>query len=144
MEAMHKWILRLWGGAFGLLMEVEEIMVPCLIFISMDFVLGVATDVKASIKKGEKFGVQSGKLWKTLSKIIGVGIAIILTQLYTNSYIDWLGINLGKIIAGVIAAIELYSILGHLCYLTDWYGFNVIKSIFKKEIEAKVGHKIDE
>lgn len=139
-----KWVFGVWGAVLGLFVGVEAIMTPCLIFIATDFVLGVITDIKASRKRKEKFGIRSGKLWKTIVKVMGVALAIILTNLYSNSYIDWLGIDLGKMLAGVIAAVELYSILGHLVYITEWYGLEIVRSIFKKEIEDKVGHKIDE
>lgn len=141
---MSKYALAFYGAVIALLLETQDIMVPCLVLITADFILGICTDIKASLKRGERFGVQSGKLWKTVFKFVGVGIAILLTQLYTNSYVDWLGVNVGKMIAGIIGGIELWSIFGHLFYLTDWYGFNYIRKVFKKEIEDKVGHKIDE
>lgn len=142
MEFVNKWIAAIWLGVVSLFVEVEAIMIPCLVFIGIDFILGILTDIKACLRKGEKWGVRSGKIWNSIFKLVGVGLAIVLTQLYTNSYIDWIGINLGKIIAGVIAGVELYSILGHLIFLTDWYGFKVVRELFKKEIEDKTGVKI--
>lgn len=143
-DVFSKWGIAFWGAVVSLFLEVESIMMPCLVFIGIDFILGVITDIKASLKKGEKFGIQSTKLWKTITKLMGVMLSIILTQLFTNSYIDWLGVNLGKMIAGVIASVELYSILGHICYISDWSGFKLIRKLLKKEIETKVGYKIED
>lgn len=139
-----KWVFALWGGIIGLFTGVEAILLPCLYLITVDFVLGIITDIKASHKRGERFGIQSGKLWKTIMKVVGVSVAVIITKLYTDSYIDWIGVDLGKLTAGIIAGTEVYSILGHLVYITDWYGFRIVKNVIRKEIETKVGHKIDE
>lgn len=131
------------SNLYETVIAAKAIILPCLLFISIDFILGICTNIKSDIIKKEKFGIQSKKMWNTCIKLLCTSIAIWLCVLYDNNYLDWLGINLGTIFGGIISGVEFISIMGHLCYLSNWGIFNIPREILQKEIENKVGHKIE-
>ncbi len=135
----NKIVIGLIGSIAGYFTGLPAILLPCLGFVCVDFVLGVMTSRKAAKKAGEEWGILSEKLWDSLMKLVCVGVAVVLTQLFSTAYVDWLDVDLGKLIAGFISAVELYSILGHLYYLSDWEGFDWLKKLLKKEIQSKTG-----
>lgn len=81
-----------------------------LIFITIDFITGIYASLK------NKEAIVSHRLRKTIEKFVFYTISIIVAYMFQHEIASWL--NLDKIVAGFIAAIELLSIYENVKRIT--------------------------
>jgi phage-related holin len=114
---------------------VKTLVVVAFLFMSVDFVFGLIVSIKV-----RKQGLLSGKIYKSIWKLTGVEICIVLAHLLDTSVLNnTTPYHLANIFAGIICGTELWSILTHFAILSDHPVFRLIKKWGKSEIENKIG-----
>ncbi|MDR3351297.1 MAG: phage holin family protein [Prevotellaceae bacterium] len=105
------------------------------LFVSADFVFGLIVSIRV-----RKEGIMSSKIYKTIWKLIGIEVSIVLAYLLdTHVLNNTTSFHLANVFAGIICGTELWSILTHFAILSDHPVFRLIKKWGKSEIEHKVG-----
>ena len=123
------------GSIVSIFAPVKTLALTALLFVSIDFIFGLIVSVKV-----RKQGVMSGKIYKSLWKLIGIEVSIVLAHLLDTQVLNnTTSYHLANIFAGIICGTELWSILTHFAILSDHPVFRLIKKWGKSEIESKTG-----
>ncbi len=140
---METQIKYLWGAAAGLLSlmaPIRPLVVCAVIFISIDFITGVAASRKRARGVGEKWGFESRRAWDTVTKLTFVMAGIVMSWLLDTYIVHFLNLRLANLFTGFVCGVEFWSYLenaaeisGHPVFL--WLR-KFMKTRFDKEFES--------
>jgi len=114
---------------------VTTLAIVVFLFILVDFIFGVIVSYKV-----KKQGINSKKVYRTIWKLVGAEVCIILAYVLDTHVLSFTPrLHLPNIFTGIICGAEFWSILTNLAILSDHPIFRVIKKYAKTEIESKIG-----
>jgi phage-related holin len=103
------------ASLFSVFAQVKTLALVALLFVLIDFVFGLIVSIRV-----RKQGVMSSKIYKTMWKLIGIEISIILAHLLDTDVLNnTTAYRLPNIFAGIICGAEFWSILTHFAILSD-------------------------
>ena len=127
-------------SAIGAFTPIKLLAIAVIGFILADFVVGLVVSVRV-----RKQGLISKKVWRTVWKLIGAEICIILAWVMDTHVLTFLPtMFLPNIFAGIVCGADLWSILTNFAILSDHPAFRLIKKWGKTEIQKKIGMDISE
>jgi len=119
-------------GLLNFFLPIQWLLSFVVVLITLDLILGCI----ASRKKGS--GITPPKLWDSLLKLL-FGLSLIMLCYTSDTLI--VNIQLHSIVALLIVGFELYSIAGHMAYLSKLAVFKKIQTLMQDKVKDKpVGH----
>ena len=111
MEALYRYANGVLVGLASLLAPIKSVILCALLFILIDFVTGVLASRCEAKQRGEKWYFSSREAWRTIRKAGFVILTIAMSWLVESCDLDFVTLNITRIITGVICGVELWSFL---------------------------------
>jgi len=114
---------------------ITTLAIIVFLFILVDSIFGIIVSYKI-----KKQGFNSKKVYRTIWKLVGAEVCIILSYVLDTHVLSFTPtLHLPNIFTGIICGAEFWSILTNLAILSNHPIFRVIKKYAKTEIESKIG-----
>lgn len=143
MEAMY----RCFNGAIlalaALFAPIKPVVLCALSFILIDFVTGVVASRCEAKQHGEPWYFSSHEAWRTIRKAGFVMLTIGMSWLIESCILDFMTLNLTRIIAGAICGVEMWSFLENASVLSDKKLFEWLRRYVKRKVEREIGEYED-
>lgn len=117
-------------AALGALFAPIRPLVGCLVlFIAIDFVVGVTADRARTLRQGERWFFESHRAWRTILKcgfaITSVAMAWLLESCILQ-HPEW---QLARLFAGFVCGVEFWSFLENAGELSDAPLFRALRRL---------------
>ena len=139
MEAMYRYANGMLLGLMALFAPIKPIVLCALAFILVDFVTGVAASRCEAKQRGEVWYFSSHEAWHTIHKAGFVLLTIAMSWLIEYCVLDFIRLNLTRIIAGAICGVEMWSFLENASVLSDAKLFRWLRNYVKRKVENEMG-----
>lgn len=143
MEAM----CRCFNGAIlalaALFAPIKPVVLCALSFILIDFVTGVVASRCEAKQRGEAWYFSSHEAWRTIRKAGFVMLTIGMSWLIESCILDFMTLNLTRLIAGAICGVEMWSFLENASVLSDTKLFEWLRRYVKRKVEREIGEYED-
>ena len=140
---MYKIVNGLILGFAALFSPIQSVVICAMVFIAIDFVTGVLASHCEAKRKGEKWFFSSHEAWRTIRKAGFVLLTITMSWLIESCILNFVTLNLTRIIAGAICGVEMWSFLDNASVLSDARIFEWLRNYVKRKVEKEIG-KYDE
>lgn len=139
MEALYRCANGAILGLAALFAPIRPVVLCALIFIFIDFVTGVIASRCEAKQRGEAWYFSSREAWRTIRKAGFVILTISMSWLIECCVLNFMTLNLTRIIAGAICGVELWSFLENASVLSDAKLFEWLRNYVKRSVEKEVG-----
>lgn len=136
---MYRVVNGLILGFAALFSPIKSIVICALVFIAIDFVTGVLASRCEARQRGEKWFFSSHEAWRTIRKAGFVLLTITMGWLIESCILDFITLNLTRIIAGAICGVEMWSFLENASVLSDAKIFEWLRNYVKRKVEKEIG-----
>lgn len=136
---MYRVVNGLILGFAALFSPIKSIVICALVFIAIDFVTGVLASRCEARQRGEKWFFSSHESWRTIRKAGFVLLTITMSWLIESCILDFITLNLTRIIAGAICGVEMWSFLENASVLSDAKIFEWLRNYVKRKVEKEIG-----
>ena len=138
MEELFRFCKTLGFALLSLFAPVKSVICCTLCFIVIDFVSGVAASRATAKREGRKWYFESCEAWRTLYKGGFVVMAIGMMWLLESCVLDFVTLNLTKLLAGFICSVEMWSFLENASQLSDSPLFEWMRKYLHRRIEKQI------
>ena len=139
MEAMYRCANGAILGLAALFAPIKPVVLCALSFILIDFVTGVIASRCEAKQRGEAWYFSSHEAWRTIRKAGFVMLTIAMSWLIESCILDFMMLNLTRIIAGAICGVEMWSFLENASVLSDAKLFEWLRNYVKRKVEIEIG-----
>ena len=139
MEAMYRFINGAILGLAALFAPIKPVVLCALSFILIDFVSGVIASRCVAKQRGEEWFFSSHEAWRTIRKAGFVLLTIAMSWLIESCILDFITLNLTRVIAGAICGVEMWSFLENASVLSDTKLFEWLRQYVKHRVERAIG-----
>lgn len=126
-------------GFAALFSPIQPVMLCALAFIVIDFVTGVLASHCEAKQRGKEWYFSSRKAWRTIRKAGFVLLTIAMSWLVECCILDFVTLNLTRIIAGAICGVEMWSFLENASVLSDAKLFEWLRNYVRRKVEQEIG-----
>ena len=140
METLSRLVNIAIVGIVSLFAPIVPLVGCALLFVAVDFVTGVAASRARARRSGEKWYFESHEAWRTILKLGFVIIAIAMSWLVESCVLDFVTLNITRIITGIICGVELWSFLENASVLSDAKLFEWLRNYVKRKVENEIGN----
>ena len=128
MEAIYRCANGAILGLAALFAPIKPLILCALSFILIDFVTGIVASRCEAKQRGERWYFSSHEAWRTIRKAGFVLLTISMCWLIEWCILDFVTLNLTRIITGAICGVEMWSFLENV----------------KRKVEKEIGEYEDE
>ena len=139
MEALYRYANSALLGLASLFAPIKSVVLCALLFVLIDFVTGVVASRCEAKQRGEKWYFSSREAWRTIRKAGFVILTIAMSWLVESCILNFVTINITRIIAGAICGVELWSFLENASVLSDAKLFGWLRNYVKRKVENEIG-----
>ena len=139
MEALYRYANSALLGFASLFAPIKSVVLCALLFVLIDFVTGVVASRCEAKQRGEKWYFSSRAAWRTIRKAGFVILTIAMSWLVESCILNFVTINITRIIAGAICGVELWSFLENASVLSDAKLFGWLRNYVKRKVENEIG-----
>lgn len=139
MEAMYRCANGAIIGLAALFAPIQPLVLCAISFILIDFVTGVLASRCEAKQKGVKWYFSSREAWRTIRKAGFVLLTIAMSWLIEWCILDFMTLNLTRILTGVICGVEMWSFLENASVLSDAKLFEWLRNYVKRKVEKEIG-----
>ena len=139
MEDMYRLANAAMMGLVALFAPVKPLILCALSFIFIDFVTGVIASRCEAKQRGEAWYFSSHEAWRTIRKAGFVVVTIAMSWLIESCILNFMTLNLTRIIAGAICGVEMWSFLENASVLSDAKLFEWLRNYVKRKVEREIG-----
>ena len=139
MEAMYRCANGAILGLAALFAPIKPVVLCALSFILIDFVTGVIASRCEAKQRGEAWYLSSYEAWRTIRKAGFVMLTIAMSWLIESCILNFMTLNLTRIIAGAICGVEMWSFLENASVLSDAKLFEWLRNYVKRKVEREIG-----
>lgn len=139
MEVMYRCINGAILGLAALFAPIKPLIFCALSFILVDFITGVLASRCEAKQRCEPWFFSSHEAWRTIHKAGFVLLTIAMSWLIEWSILDFMALNLTRIITGVICGVEMWSFLENASVLSDAKLFKWLRNYVKRKVEKEIG-----
>ena len=139
MEAMYRCVNGAILGLAALFAPIKPLILCALSFIIIDFVTGVIASRCEAKQQGEKWYFSSHEAWRTIRKAGFVLLTISMSWLIESCVLDFVTLNLTRILTGAICGVEMWSFLENASVLSDAKLFEWLRNYVKRKVEREIG-----
>lgn len=122
----------------SLFAPVKSMICCTLCFVLIDFITGVAASRAVAKREGRVWYFESREAWRTLYKGGFVVMAIGMMWILESCVLDFMTLNLTKLLAGFICSVEMWSFLENAAQLSDAPLFEWMRKYLHRRIERQV------
>ena len=122
----------------SLFAPVKSVICCTLCFVLIDFITGVAASRAVAKREGRVWYFESREAWRTLYKGGFVVMAIGMMWILESCVLDFMTLNLTKLLAGFICSVEMWSFLENAAQLSDAPLFEWMRRYLHRRIERQV------
>lgn len=144
MEAMYRCANGAILGLAALFAPIKPLILCALSFILVDFVTGVIASRCEAKQRGEQWYFSSHEAWRTIRKAGFVLLTISMSWLIEWCILDFVTLNLTRILTGAICGVEMWSFLENASVLSDAKLFEWLRNYVKRKVEKEIGKYEDE
>lgn len=119
MEALFRFVSGVAAGIAALFAPIGPLAATTVVFIGVDFLSGVAADRAAALREGRAWYFESCKAWRTVLKLALALTAISMAWLIDSCVLDFMRLNLARLLTGFTCGVELWSFLENAAQLSD-------------------------
>ena len=135
-------LYRLFSGtALGLLplfAPIGPLVATAMVFITVDFLSGVAADRAAARREGRRWYFESREAWRTVLKLALTVTAIAMAWLIDCCVLDFMELHLARLFTGFTCGVELWSFLENAAQLSDAPLFRWLRRYVHRRIRKEV------
>lgn len=139
MENTLKYICGAISGIAGFFAPVYSLVLCAAVFVSIDFVTGIMADRRRTLRRGEEWGIESGKAWNTVYKLCFIMAGIVLAWLIDAYILDFMELRLANLFTGFVCGVELWSYLENAAEISGHPVFRWLKRYMKKNLDDALG-----
>ena len=139
MEATYRFVNGAAMGLFALFAPIEPMVWCTLSFIVIDFVTGVLASRYEAHSEGREWYFSSREAWRTVRKAGFAVTTIAMSWLVESCVLNFVTLNLTRIIAGAICGVELWSFLENASVLSDARLFRWLRNYVRRRVENEIG-----
>lgn len=139
MEAIYRCANAIVLGVAALFAPIRPVVLCALSFILIDFITGVFASRCEAKQRGEKWYFSSHEAWRTIRKAGFVLLTIAMGWLIESCVLDFVTLNLTRILAGAICGVEMWSFLENASVLSDAKLFEWLRNYVKRKVEKDIG-----
>lgn len=139
MEAMYRCANGVMLGVVSLFAPIKSVILCALTFIFIDFVTGVVASRCVARRDGLPWYFSSREAWRTIRKAGFVLLTIVMCWLVESAILDFVTLNLTRIVAGAICGVEMWSFLENASVLSDAKVFGWLRNYVKRKVEGEIG-----
>lgn len=144
MEAIYRCANGAILGLAALFAPIKPLILCALSFILVDFVTGVLASRCEAKQRGEQWYFSSHEAWHTIRKAGFVLLTISMSWLIEWCILDFVTLNLTRILTGAICGVEMWSFLENASVLSDAKLFEWLRNYVKRKVEKEIGKYEDE
>ena len=130
MEALFRFVSGVAAGIAALFAPIGPLAATTVVFIGVDFLSGVAADRAAALREGRAWYFESCKAWRT---------AISMAWLIDSCVLDFMRLNLARLLTGFTCGVELWSFLENAAQLSDAPLFRWLRRYVHRRIRKEAG-----
>lgn len=119
---------------------VQPLICCALLFVSVDFVMGILASRKRARRRGQAWGFESRKAWKTVYKLVFILVGIVMCWLLDRYILTFLTLNLANVFTGFVCGIEFWSYLENAAEISEHPIFRKLKI----QMKQRVGKELNE
>ena len=139
MEVLYRLFSGTVLGLLALFAPIGPLVATAMVFITVDFLSGVAADRAEARRAGRPWYFESRKAWRTVAKAALVLTAIAMAWLLDTCVLDFLQLNVARLFAGFTCGVELWSFLENAAQLSDAPFFLRMRRYVRRRIGKEVG-----
>ena len=139
MEALYRCANAVVLGVAALFAPIRPVVLCALSFILIDFVTGVIASRCEAKRRSEKWYFSSHEAWRTIRKAGFVLLTIAMSWMIESCVLNFVTLNLTRIIAGAICGVEMWSFLENASVLSDAKLFAWLRNYVKRKVENEIG-----
>lgn len=143
MDTLLKWIMAVVGSLLSLFSPVTPLVLCALIFVMIDFVMGILAGRKRAARQHKDWYFSSDKAWKTVIKLTCIVVGIGMCYLIDTQIIDFMNLHLAKLFTGMVCGIEMWSYLENAMEISDAPVFRSLQKYVGKKMKDEVGIDIE-
>ena len=144
MEAIYRCANGAILGLAALFAPIKPLVLCALSFILIDFVTGVLASRCEAKQRHERWFFSSHEAWRTIRKAGFVLLTISMSWLIEWCILDFMTLNLTRILTGAICGVEMWSFLENASVLSDAKLFEWLRNYVKRKVEKEIGKYEDE
>ena len=138
MEGLFRFFKSMVFALLSLFAPVKSVICCTLCFVLIDFITGVAASRAVAKREGRVWYFESREAWRTLYKGGFVVMAIGMMWILESCVLDFMTLNLTKLLAGFICSVEMWSFLENAAQLSDAPLFEWMRKYLHRRIERQV------
>lgn len=138
MEGLFRFFKCIVVTLLSLFAPIKSVICCTLCFVLIDFVTGVAASRAMAKREGRVWYFESREAWRTLYKGGFVVMAIGMMWILESCVLDFMTLNLTKLLAGFICSVEMWSFLENAAQLSDAPLFEWMRRYLHRRIERQV------
>ena len=139
MEAIYRCANGAILGLAALFAPIKPLILCALSFILIDFVTGVLASRCEAKQRGEQWYFSSHEAWRTIRKAGFVLLTISMSWLIEWCILDFVTLNLTRILTGAICGVEMWSFLENASVLSDAKLFVWLRNSVRRRVENEMG-----
>jgi phage-related holin len=136
---MYRCVNGAFLGLAALFAPIKPLILCALSFILIDFVTGVLASRCEARQRGERWYFSSHEAWRTIRKAGFVLLTIAMGWLIEWCILDFMTLNLTRILTGAICGVEMWSFLENASVLSDAKIFAWLRNFVKRKVEEEIG-----
>lgn len=114
------------------------LFVTVMVFETVDFITGVIKSAVVSKRRGEHFAFESIKAWRTIYKIVFIGLGIILAEILDATLADT-RLRLANYFTAFCCGVEFWSFLENAAVISEHPVFRWLRKFMKIKVEEQIG-----
>ena len=138
MEGLFRFFKCIVVTLLSLFAPVKSVICCTLCFVLIDFITGVAASRAVAKRENRVWYFESREAWRTLYKGGFVVMAIGMMWILESCVLDFMTLNLTKLLAGFICSVEMWSFLENAAQLSDAPLFEWMRKYLHRRIERQV------
>ena len=114
-------------------------LIYCVVaFISVDFTTGVLASRARAKQEGKEWYFRSLYAWRTIYKLGFTIIAIGMAWLLDECVMNFVTLNLARLVTGFVCGVEMWSFLENAAYLSDAPIFRWLQKYVYKKVKEQI------
>lgn len=131
------------GSLLSLFSPVTPLVLCALIFVMIDFVMGILAGRKRAARQHKDWYFSSDKAWKTVIKLTCIVVGIGMCHLIDTQILDFMNLHLANLFTGMVCGIEMWSYLENAVEISDAPVFRSLQKYVGKKMKDEVGIDIE-
>lgn len=138
MEILFKYISGAVAALAAVLLPITPLVVTAMVFVAIDFVMGVWASYVESKRSGGVWMFESRKAWRTVIKAGFVAVAIVMMWLIDSTLLGFMELHLANLFTGFVCGVELWSFLENASRISGASIFEWLVRWVKRRINREV------